>query len=848
MTRHFGRIFLRQSVRNLLRHPALAILNVLSVALGVAVFLAIQSANRSALSTFSAGIDLVAGKADLEVSGKIDEKYYPLIRDASGVTAATPIVQSVLALPDFPGEYIRLVGVDPFTNAPFDSFQLADADGEFDLEQWLRFPNSIALTASFAERLGLEAGDTFRVQAPGGDRQLVLRFILADDSLSSADPRFAAMDIGWAQELLGGAGKLSSILILTDEQADRSELEAALAGELPATLDVAPPSSRSDQTEAMLSSFQLNLTALSLVSMLVGVFFIYNTISTSVIRRTTDIAILRSIGATRNEVRALFLAEAGLAGLIGSCLGVLFAIPLAGALLAAVSETISSLYVLMSIERPAFSAMQIALAIGLGVLAALVAAWLPANEAARVDPARALHPGSSIDRFEKTPPQLAAIGVLLLAGALLTSWWALAGGPRLLGFLSAFLLIVGFSLLVPAVSAWVCRMLLRHVPTTWILIRLGVQNLRRSLHRSSITIAALAAAVAMTVGIEVMIKSFRETVGIWVNEMLVADLYIGPAVNEIAGLVQYLPQELEEWVQAREDVRAIATYRELTLPTEDGPIILGVPGGEARSKPQVVGGDSASVLATFEEPDHVLISESLAQRRGYQKGDQLELPTSSGRVSFTIAGVYTDYMRDSGIATITRENFERRWGDSRFHSLAVQFVEEADLEEFDRELRERFAAAESMATYTNRSIKERAFAIFDQTFAVTYVLRGIAIIVSVLGVVLSLTAFVAERTREIGVLRSIGASPGNLRGIFSAESALIGVLAAGIGTVSGIFLAMILTWVINRVFFGWTIQLEYDPAALLAALVWMPPAAALAALLPASRANRIPPAAALRYE
>jgi len=848
MTRHFGKIFLRQSVRNLLRHPALALLNILSVALGVAVFLAIQTANRSALSSFSAGIDLVAGKADLEVRGPLDESLFPGLRDTPGVAAATPVVQAILALPDYPGEYIRLVGVDPFTNAPFESFELADETGDFNLEEWLRYPDSLALTDQFATRLGLGAGDALVVETESGRRELTLRFILDDESLSSADPRFAAMDIGWAQELLGKAGELSSLLVLTEPGADRAEVEETLTEKVPAAVEVTPPSARSDQTEAMLSSFQLNLTALSLVSMLVGVFFIYNTISTSVIRRTTDIAILRSMGATRNEVRSLFLAEAAVAGFIGSSLGILFALPLSGLLLAAVSETISSLYVLMSIEQPQFSALQIALALGLGVGASLIAAWLPANDAARVDPARAMHPGNLIDRFEKAPPRLAAIGMALLVGAFGTSWWALHGGPRVLGFAAAFLLLLGFSFLVPAIAAFSCARLTRLLPARFVLARLGILNLRRSLHRSAITIAALAAAVAMTVGIEVMIKSFRETVGVWVNDMLVADLYIGPAINEIAGPVQFLPQEIEDWATSRPDVEAIATYRELNLSVDGAPLLLGVAGGEARTEPQITGGNEEAVRRQFKEPDQILISESLAQRRGYQKGDELLLPTPQGEIPFRIAGIYTDYMHDSGIATITRENFQRRWDDPRFHSLAVQFTPDADLAQFDRELRAAFAEADSMATYTNRSIKERAFSIFDQTFAVTYVLRGIAIIVSILGVVLSLTAFVAERTREIGVLRSIGASRADLRGIFCAESALIGLLSAVVGTVCGVFLAMVLTWVINRVFFGWTIQLQYEPTTLLAALIWMPPAAAIAALIPAAQANRIPPAAALRYE
>lgn len=849
MNRNFGRIFLRQSLRHQLRHPALSLLNILSVALGVAVFLAIQTANRSALASFSAGIDLVAGKAQLEVRGPLDETWLPRIRQTEGVAAATPLVQSILSLPDHPGEYLRLVGVDPFTNGPFETFRLVDEEGRFDLEAWLRSGDSIALTKEFAGRLGLAPGDALRVDAPTGIRELKLRFLLSEDSsLPVADPRFAAMDIGWVQELLTNSGTLSSVLILAEPGAEIADVRERLEALLPEAVEVTTPSARTSQTEAMLSSFQLNLTALSLVSMLVGVFFIYNTISTSVIRRTTDIAVLRAIGCTRNEVRWLFLLEAMGAGAIGSVVGVLLAIPLTTLLLGAVSETISSLYVLMSLEKVQVGIGEVGFSLALGIGSAAFAAWIPAAEAAAIDPARALHPGSAIDRFQRTPPKLALLGMAALAAAVASSWSALEGGPRLLGFLSAFLLVTGFSLLVPALAAWVCARLLEAIPPGLALIRLGIQNLRRSLHRSAITVAALAAAVAMTVGIEVMINSFRTTVAVWLNDLLVADLYIGPAVNEVAGLVQFLPQEMEDWARAQPGVTAIATYRELVLPTDRGELVLGVSSGEARGRPPVIDPDPGAAYRAYGRPDHLFVSESLANKQGYRPGDQLMLPTPQGKIPFTVAGIYTDYLRDSGIAMMSRENFERRWQDMRFNSLAVKFAKNHDPRPFEQALRAKFASAGTLATYTNRSIKERAFGIFDQTFAVTYVLRSIAILVSVVGVVLSLTAFVAERRREIGTLRAIGASTGNIRGIFCAESAVIGLLAASVGTVCGIFLAMVLTWVINRVFFGWTIQLEYEFSTLIAALLWMPPAAALAALLPAARAVRIPPAAALRYE
>ncbi|MGH8048657.1 MAG: ABC transporter permease, partial [Chthoniobacterales bacterium] len=311
ITRHFHALFLRQGLRALARHPVLLLLNVLGIALGIAVFLAIQIANRSAIESFRAGIELVAGRANLEVRGSIEETVLPKITHLDGVRAATPLVEGVVSLPGHAGEYLRIVGVDPLSGAELRTFELLGADrAQLNLETWLRDPNAIAISREYSERVLPKVGSPIRVLAEGVERKLKPAFILAP-AVTSGDPRIAAMDIGWAQELLGRQGRLTAIQLLVEpEKLDR--VRAAIRKLVPADIEVAAPERRSAQVETMLGAFQLNLTALSLVSVLVGAFLIYNTISASVVRRRTEIGILRAVGASRAEVRLLFLGEAAI--------------------------------------------------------------------------------------------------------------------------------------------------------------------------------------------------------------------------------------------------------------------------------------------------------------------------------------------------------------------------------------------------------------------------------------------------------------------------------------------------------------------------------------------------------
>ena len=853
MTPQFPRIFAWHVLRGLRRHRLLALLNVLSVALGIAVYLAIQIAHHSANRSFAAGIDLVAGKAHLEVRGDVDETLWPVLAQQPGVRAVTGLVEGVVTLPDFPGEYLRVLGVDLFTGEPFRTFEIGANGGRPALESWMGEPGGIAVTTAFAGRCGWKVGDTLRALVNSETKTLRIAALIASgDSPAAAQPRFAVMDIGWAQELFAKQGHLSSLQLLLDDPRHAAAIAESLRPLLPPGLAAEPPRQRSAQIQNMLSAFQLNLTALSMVSLLVGVFLIYNTISASVARRRVEIGILRAIGATRGEVRALFLGEALILGALGIAIGACGGVALARVLTGAVAKTITSLYVLLSIDRSWLSPAQFLTAAVFGFGAVLAGAWLPADDAAKINPVAALSLGAHAERSIARAPRWSGLGCVFLASAALAGWIALRIGPPAWSFAAAFCVLAGFALFAPAATKLFGDAASTGGPLG-ILWRLAADNLRRSIHRNAVTVAALAAAIAMMVGLTVMIHSFRQSVDAWINRGIVADLFIAPASNETIGLSAFVPPAAIEWLRARPEISGVDTFREMSVQVSarnapPKPALLAVVQGEYRHNLTFLGGDDARKMARVFQEHCVAVTEPFARKFSIRDGDRITLTTPGGPAEFAIAGTYSDYTRDQGVILIARPSFDAFWSDPGVNSLAVYLRRDQAWEPVADAFRGRFSRAGEFAIYSNRSLRQRILTIFDQTFAVTYILRTVAILVAITGIFLSVTTLVAEREREIGALRAIGASRGQVQALLVIESGMIGLIATALGLAAGTVLAMTLTWVVNPAFFGWTIALQFPWLSLAATPLWILSAALLSAWYPAARAARTPIATAVREE
>jgi len=839
----------RAVFRPRLRNPREALLSLLSVALGVAVFLAVSIANRGAAGSFRVAFEMVTGRADLEIRGHVPEGILRAVRSVDGVAAATPLVEGMATLPDFPGESLRMVGIDPFTAGDLLALDPGNAFAGSP-QEWLGNDTSVTVTAEFARNHALAEGAAFRVQGPGAVRTLTVGAILPENGVGSGAAAIAAFDIAPAQEWIGRPGELSAILIRLRNPSDRDRVAAELRAISPRNVTVDPPAARTGRVDRMLAAFRLNLTALSLVSLMVGMFFVGNAAAAAVVRKRVGFGILRALGTDGRTIAALVLADAALTGAAGSLAGILASPLLAGVLSVPVARTVSALY-LPADPHGGWPTMTEALAgFTAGLLTALVAAAIPARQAASVEPVRVLHPGAAPEIFPVRILPLATLGLVVLTGSVASSLAALGGLSPLLGFLAAFLVLAGWALLVPLAMTGVAAVARR--AATPVLCRIALDQALRSLHRTAPTVAALAAAGAMTVGIGVMIHSFRLCVEEWAGRTLTADLFIAPAANELLGLEHTLTPPMAAWWRGRTGEGSVGTFREYEATATNGEqVTLGAVSGGARGEIDFLHGDGRTKSALVEQGRGVALSESLARRLALGPGSSLDLCGPGGPVSLPVIDIYRDYTRDRGIALVGAGLLADRWGAKDMHSLSITFRKDLPREkreELTRDFCRTFGGREAFLIYDNRSLKRRILEIFNQTFAVTAVLKAISVAVAVGGVVFTLGMLVMERSREIGVLRAIGCSRAQIRAITMTEAGIIGLCAGTVGLAAGAGLAVVLTRVINTVFFGWTIRLVWPWDELLLLPFWMTAVSLAAGWVPATRAASVPPAEAVRME
>jgi putative ABC transport system permease protein len=582
---------------------------------------------------------------------------------------------------------------------------------------------------------------------------------------------------------------------------------------------------------------------LSYISLVVGAFLIYNTISVSVVRRRAEIGILRAIGASRSTVFALFLAEALLFGVIGAALGVLLGRLLAGGAVRLIADTVNALY---TTSRPGpieLTTFEFWTAILTGALVAFGSALAPAREAMLVAPTEAMSRGALEHRarlrWQRGLMWSALSGVLALAASQAEP---LAGYP-MGGYLAALLAIGAAALAAPAVVVGVNRTI-RRVVHSHVVGLLAGRSLTASLTRTSVVVTALATAIAMMASVGIMVGSFRETVALWLDTQLRADLYVRPAGPSTAGDYPPLAAEVPAIVAATAGVAAVDVFHAVPLHFRGERATLGAGNidilrryGRLRF---LAGEDRDAILRSLPHQDRAIASEPFANKHHLRAGDLLTIPIGEHAVTLTIAGIYYEYSSSQGYLILDRDTLLKYLPGQPATNAAIYLDPGADRERVMRDVQVR-TAGYGASVAPNQALRRSAIEIFDRTFAITWALEAVAIVVAMLGAANSLLALVLDRRRELGLLRYIGASVAQVRGMILAEAAFLGLLALLLGLALGFALSVLLVFVVNKQSFGWTIQF-HPPVGLLAAallLVWC--VTVLAGLYPARVAARLNP-------
>jgi putative ABC transport system permease protein len=856
-----SRLLWRASVRHLLAHPWQLGLSILGIALGVAVVVAVDLANESARRAFTGFAESLTGRATHRIVGGpagVPEAVYAGLR-RSGVRGLAPLVERDVSVLDAPGRTLHLFGVDPFVEAPFRSFVTSETpSAAVPLAALLTRPATALLARATAEQLGLRPGDTFVVRAGARRQRLELIGVLipTDALRARAIESLLLTDIATAQEVTGTIGRLSHIDVVAPAGAAGDALLERIRGALPAAAEIVSASASARALADLTRGFSVNLGALSLLALFVGIFLIYNTMSFSVVQRRPLIGALRALGVTRREIWVLIMTEALVLGALATALGLPAGVVLGGGLLRLVTRTINDLYVIVAVSELVVAPATLLAGVALGVGGTLVATLAPALEATRSTPRAALGRSTLESRARGLAPRLALGGAgLLVAGAALL---AVDLRSLALSYAGLFTSLVGAALLIPLVTVGVVRLSQPLAAAAFgVLGRMATRGVTAALSRTAVAMAALMIAVAASVGVGIMIDSFRRSVVRWLETSLQADVYVSPPSLISSRADSTLPPDLIARMRAVPGVAAVGTQRTVRVQSPSGTVQLVVLDDElASGGARVRGyralalkeGDPAAVWHRFAEGDGVLVSEPFAYHRRLRRGDRVRLRTDVGERDFPIAGIVYDYGSSEGVVMLGRRAYERFWEDRGISALGVYAEDPRGVDALVAALRRAAGPEPDVLIRSNRALREASLEVFDRTFAVTGVLRTLAMIVAFVGVLSALMAQALERTREIGVLRAQGLTPAQVWGLTASQTGFMGLVAGLLALPVGSALALVLIFVINRRSFGWTLQLEIAPALLVQAVLLALGASLLAAVYPAWRMSTMALPAAVREE
>jgi putative ABC transport system permease protein len=787
----------------------------------VAVIVAISIVNRTLVSSFQRTIDLVAGKAVLQVlnaESGFKESLFSVIRDTDGVKDAVPVVQGFLPVVGVEGERLFVYGVDLLTDSIMRDYQFVGTS--FDFEAALDFiaqPDSIALTESISRRLKLPAGSKIMLATSRGVRTYTVRALLKEEGTARVfGGSFALMDLPVAQMAFGKEHKLDIVDLTVEEGEEIGRVSERIQARLKGVARVERPSNRGEQIESLLTSFRVGLFFVSLIALFVGFFLIYNTVSISVVQRKREIGTLRCIGLLRRDVLMLFVVEALIIALLGSLFGVLVGALLAKGAVLLVGRTVSNIFLQVDLAGTAMASWDFWIGLGGGLGVSLLAGFYPAMEATRVYPLENYRQTAWTPRSQRIS-RASFLGFVLLVISLLLWLYSPAGLGNLerftLGVVATLLFLLALCFLSPLFILWSVRFLrLCLTPFTWVGGRLALDNLARSPVRCGITVATLMISLAAIFTIAVFIHSVRGSLLSWVDQMVTADLIVSSSARTAGPINVPLKEDLAEEFRTIPGVQIVDLYRLIRSTYRGRPILIESFSAEAsggvRALPTVEG-EGTKLLRQMAEGEGIIVSESFQSRFGKGLGDTIELSTPSGLVSFTVLGVYVDYSSDSGTVLIDRALYKKLWLDNLVDAIDLWLDPGTDERRVIQEIRRNYGEQFQLFISTHRELRETVVAIMEQSFNVNYAVLVVAVIVATLGVINTLLASVLDRTREIGVLRAIGATQRQIQMMVEAEAGWMGLNGGILGLVAGTIISYHHVVYNTKVLTGWTFQYHY---------------------------------------
>lgn len=843
-------LFKRLYFPTLKRRQLLSLLCLIGIALGVSLMLGFDLATNSALNNFKRVVSGVHGTATHQIvagPGGIPDSVMKTVVTTSGVKSASPVIEWLARSPQIGNRTLQIRGLDLLVKNDLQQTFFAKRDSDFvdHMYDFITTPGGVLLSDRILSTYHIGLGDTIHILVNGRKKNLIVFDSFPNNAFGAGGDYFAIMDIASAQVITDQTGILSSIdltLAKDDQTVER------LKARLPSGFQIRKPRDRIHKVSQLVHSYRMNLQVMSLLAVFVGMFLIYNTMMFSVLQRRNQIGILRGLGATRVQIRINILLESIILGVLGSAIGLVIGTFLTRFLVNSVQTTVTDYYTFIHLGEMVITWPPYIKALLLGLLTTILSAAIPAWEASLFTP-HALQVRSTLEsRLHRSIKLMSVLGCAVLCIAfLLTRWPTLSPLPA---YVAMFVLLFGFALLMPVFARFFIR--LAETPIKALLGVKGIiagRNILANLSRTSVALAALTVSLAITLGISIMIYSFRTSLQDWIGKSMQSDFYISSRLHEGARFDSTLPPGILDRLKTMDGIDCVNPYTESELSYRGRPILLQATDPSIQLSHGHFIFESGKALRHWKrlQAGDVLISESFANRFSVTEEDTICLNTRKGMKSFTVAAVFRSYTSDWGQVMMSHEQLQRNWNENRINALYLFIQPGADKAAFENRLRQ--ALSEYVLTiYDYSELRKRVVGVFDRTVSISSVLQILAMIVSFIGIFSALMALVVERNRELALLRSMGMTRAQLRELLWVESGLLGLMASLASIPIGWILSMVLIDVINVRTFGWTIDYAIPWNNFVKIIFLAVIAAVASAVYPVLRLERLPIASALRGE
>lgn len=805
-------------------YPLRALVAIAAIALGVGLGFAIYLINAAALDEFSAAVKSLSGQSDFEVrsaQSSFDQRFYPWLAQHDGVAVASPILELDAAVPG-QKQPLKILGIDVFRAAAIaPDFIGIPAEGKvFDTLA----DDAIFLSPAAMAWLRVRQGDVLRLRS--GTRLIALR-VAGGLVHARAGQRIAVMDIAAAQWRFHRLGQVSRVELKLTEGINRAKFKAALQQQLQGKLLVTQPRQQTERAADMSRAYRVNLNVLAMVALFTGAFLVFSTQALSVMRRRSQFALLRVMGMSRHQLLRQVLLEGSVIGVLGSALGVIGGYVVATIAMHFFGGDLGGGYFTGINPQVHFSPM---VAVGLfllGVAVAVLGALTPAWEAARSQPASALKSGSdevALSQLGNPLPALIALGV----GVLLTQLPAVGELP-VFGYVAVVLLLIGTIALMPHMTGRVFGML-SHWPLKGVIQTLALARLSNAPNQAAIALGGVLTSFSLMVAMAIMVASFRVSVDDWLLQVLSADVYVRTAQS---GDTATLDTQAQMTIAHAPGIARADFLREsqLTLdPVRPNVALI------ARAIDVSDPGKILPIMGPTLIPQHGLpiwVSEPMVDLYGYTLGKHVVLPLNGRLQEAVVAGIWRDYGRQFGAIQMRLADYRTLTGDMDINAAGLWLEPGVSAARVIATLKHLpFGAGLEVAEPSE--IRALSLKIFDRSFAVTYLLEVVAIIIGLFGVAATFSAQTLARAKEFGMLRHLGVSRRQILGILATEGGMLTAMGIGVGFVLGWVISLILVFVVNPQSFHWSMQMHL-PWGLLASVAALLLVSAMVTALVAGR-------------